>query len=187
MCWWDSRSAPCVVLLFEMSWNISGILPVSRSEFITAHFTSSRKTLTTESATTMGNCKFNKCWLEFSWVQFALCKRTHNLGTLGVKALVSRTKSEKHQLASKSLQRNHVITHFCTPLSPLPGPSCPVLLDLNSALPLLSHSQVTFKPSSAELQRWSGGAFDFENRVRVCVHNEYEYEYIWCTDTPGLL
>ena len=36
----------------------------SQSEFIAAHFTSSGKTLTVESATTMGKGKFNKCWLE---------------------------------------------------------------------------------------------------------------------------
>ena len=52
-----------------------------------------------------------------------LCKKTLNLSTLGVKALVSHTKSGKHQLASKSLQRSLTITHFCTPLSPVPSPS----------------------------------------------------------------
>ena len=93
--------------------------------------------------------------IEFSWLkavltneseaQCTLCQRTLNFDALGVKALVSHTKSEKHQLASKSLQQSHTITHFCTPPSPVPG--CPVLLDLNSAPPLLSHSQVTFKPS----------------------------------------
>ena len=34
-------------------------------------------------------------------------KRTLNLSTLSVKALVSNTKFEKHQLASKSLQRRN--------------------------------------------------------------------------------
>ena len=156
MCWWDSVSS---VLYFclnyqEHKWHFVN----SQSEFISAHFTSSGKTLTAESATTMGKGKFNKCWLEhpeFSWLkavltneseaQCTLCQRTLNFDALGVKALVSHTKSEKHQLASKSLQQSHTITHFCTPPSPVPG--CPVLLDLNSAPPLLSHSQVTFKPS----------------------------------------
>ena len=72
------------------------------------HFTSSGKTSMEESATTMGKCKLNKCWLEqpeFSWLksitnneseaQRMLCKRTLNLGTLGVKTLVSHTKSGK--------------------------------------------------------------------------------------------
>ena len=80
----------------------------------------------------MGKCKFNKCWLEqpeFSWlkakphnefeVQCTLCKRTLNLSTLGVKALVSHTKLEKHQLAFQS----HSITRWCMQLSPVPAPS----------------------------------------------------------------
>ena len=70
--------------------------------------------------------------------QSTLCERTLKLGTFGVKALVSHTKLEKHQLASKSLQRIHTITHFCTPLSPVPGPSSSSSVRLNSALPLLS-------------------------------------------------
>ena len=68
------------------------------------------------------------------------------MGTLGVKALVLHTKLEKHWLASKSVQQSHAVTHFCMPLSPVPSPSCPVLLNVTSALPLPSHSQVTFKP-----------------------------------------
>ena len=78
----------------------------------------------------MGKCHFNKCWLEqpeFSWLkavpsnefeaQCMLCKRTLNLGTL-VWKLWCHT-----QLASKSLQRRHAITHFRTPLSPVQSPS----------------------------------------------------------------
>ena len=48
--------------------------------------------------------------------QCTLCKRTLNLGTLGVKALVSHTKSEKHQLASKNIQQSHAITHIIVSL-----------------------------------------------------------------------
>ena len=62
-----------------------------------------------------------------------LCKRTRKLGTLGVKALVSHTKSEKQRLACKSLQQSHAITHFCTPLSPVPA-----LSSSSSAQPELS-------------------------------------------------
>ena len=69
-----------------------------------------------------------------------ICQRTLGLGTLGVKAQMSHAKSEKHELASKSLQRSHAITHFCTPSSPVPGPS------------------------------WSSSAWpDFEHCVCVCV------------------
>ena len=54
--------------------------------------------------------------------QRMLCRTTLNLGKL-VKPQVSHTKSEKRQLASKSLQRSHTVLHFCTPLSPVPSPS----------------------------------------------------------------
>ena len=118
MCWWDSQLALCVVLLSEVSWNVSGILPTVRLEFITAHFASSGKTSTVESATTM-ELSVN---LTSAVPHNALC-RTHNLGKLGAKALVSHTQSEKHQLTSKSLQQSHAITHFCTPLSSVPSPS----------------------------------------------------------------
>ena len=99
MCCWDSQLVLCVVLLFEITRNVSGILPTALSNFITAHFTSSGKTLIAVSATTMGKCKFSKCWFEqpeFSWLkavhndefeaQCTLCNRTLNLGTLSVKA-----------------------------------------------------------------------------------------------------
>ena len=149
----------CVALLCEVTRNVRGILPTTWSEFITAHFNSSGKTSAEEYATTMGKCKFKcvKCWLEqpeLIWLkavpdnefetQCTLCKRTLNLGTLVVKALVSHTKSEKHQLASKSLQRRHTITH----LSPVPSPSssssaCPELL-ATSAVSHSSDIQTTF-------------------------------------------
>ena len=129
MCWWDSQSATCIVLLSEVCRNVSGILPIARLEFVATYFTS----LTAESATTMWKCIFNNCWLahpEFSWLnailnneseaQCTLCKRTLKLGTLGVKVLVSHAKSEKQRLASKSLQRSHAITHCWMPLSPVP-------------------------------------------------------------------
>ena len=155
MFWWDSQLVPCVLLLSEVTKNVSGILPSAWLEFITTHFAGSRKTLTAESATTMGKCKFNKCWLEqpeFSWLkskphneseaQCILCQRILSLSTLGVKAPVSHTKSDKHQLASKRLQRSHTITHFCTPLSAVP-------------------IQASFKPSSAQLWRWKRRCFGF--------------------------
>ena len=98
----------CVALLTDVSRNVSGILPTAQVEFIAVHLASSRKTSTAESATTMGKYQFNKSWLEqpeFSWlkaephhefeVQCTLCKRTLKLGTLGMKVLVSLTKSEK--------------------------------------------------------------------------------------------
>ena len=136
MCWWDSQLVPYVIPLFEVTRNVSGILPTAWSEFITALFASSGKTSTTESAATMGKYEFNKCWLEqpeFSLLkatpndkfeeQCTLCKTTLKLGTLGVKVLVSHTKLQKHQLASKSLQQSHTITHFYTRLSQVPCPS----------------------------------------------------------------
>ena len=69
-----------------------------------------------------------KCWLEqpeFSWLKpYVIMNLKHPqlMHTFGVKVLVSHTKLEKHQLA-KSLQQSHTITHFCTPLSPVPSPS----------------------------------------------------------------
>ena len=152
-------------------------MPTAQSEFIAAHFTSSGKNSTAESATTMRKFKFNKCWLgqpEFSWLkavkimnydaQCVICQRTFNLGTLSVKALVSHTKLEKYQLTSK----RHAITHSCTPLSPVPGPSCPVLLDPNSAprLPSIGRSIQTFCGSTPTLKF---EVLPILNTVSVCV------------------
>ena len=61
MCRWFSVSSMC-----SSVWsirNVRGIFFTVRSEFISAHFTSSGKTSTSESAPTMGKCKFNKCCL----------------------------------------------------------------------------------------------------------------------------
>ena len=104
MCCWDSQFAPCVVLLSKVSRNISGI------------------------GLNNQNSVCQKLYLIMN-LKCMLCKRTLNLGSLGVKALVQHTKLEKHQLASNSLQRSHAITHFCTPSS---RPSCPVLIGPNS-------------------------------------------------------
>ena len=134
MCWWDSELVLCVVLLSEVTRNLSGILPGWN---LSPHTCQNQKDFHCGICYNYGKVKkFKKCWLEqpeFSWlkarphnefeVQCTLCKRTLNLGKLGVKALVSHTKSEKHQLASKSLQQSHTITHFCMPLSPVPGSS----------------------------------------------------------------
>lgn len=70
-CVGDSQSAPCV-LLSEVSENVSGILLTARSEFVSAHFTSSCKTSTAESSSTKGECKLKKCWFEhpeFTWLK----------------------------------------------------------------------------------------------------------------------
>ena len=176
MCWWDSVSS---VLYFclnyqEHKWHFVN----SQSEFISAHFTSSGKTLTAESATTMGKGKFNKCWLEhpeFSWLkavltneseaQCTLCQRTLNFDALGVKALVSHTKSEKHQLASKSLQQSHTITHFCTPPSPVVQFCSTWTLHHLCCLTAKWHSNHRRLNSDVE----SGGVLDFEHCVRVCT------------------
>lgn len=88
----------------------------------------------------MGKCVFNEAWLAVSdfrgWLEAVptnryearcrLCKKTIQLGTLGVKALESHSKAEKHQLAVKSLERAQAITQFCSPPPPSssgPGPS----------------------------------------------------------------
>ena len=137
-----------VRLLSEVFRNISGILPTARSEFIAAHFASSGKTLTVESATTMGKCWLDR--LEFSWLkskphnefeaQCTLCKRTLNLGSHKIgKTPVSFQKSR------------HTSVHLC---HQFPVQVYPVLLDLISGPPPLSRRQATFKPSSAQLRRW---------------------------------
>ncbi|XP_062374792.1 uncharacterized protein LOC134062699 [Sardina pilchardus] len=73
----------------------------------------------------MGKCKFNDSWLakeEFSaWLKrlpddseayCTLCKRTLKLGTLGIKALESHTKSTKHQESANSARNSHGIAQF---------------------------------------------------------------------------
>ncbi|XP_063731298.1 uncharacterized protein LOC134858964 isoform X3 [Eleginops maclovinus] len=76
----------------------------------------------------MGKCKFNDNWLSIG--QFAdwlkrvpaddseayctFCKRTLKLGTLGIKALESHTKSSKHQESANAARNSHGIALFCS-------------------------------------------------------------------------
>ena len=170
--------------------NVSGILPTAQSEFISAHFTSSGKTSTAESATTMGKFKLKIVGLNIQNSSHKIMNLWRSVrsarGPLTLAHSVwkcwCRTRNRTHQLDSKSLQRRHAITHPCTPLSPVPSPICPVLLD-SSAPPLLSYSWATFKPSSVQLQRWKRRWFRFWTPctvrgiitlvlcVCVCVHN----------------
>ncbi|XP_063731263.1 uncharacterized protein LOC134858940 isoform X2 [Eleginops maclovinus] len=76
----------------------------------------------------MGKCKFNDNWLSIG--QFAdwlkrvpaddseayctFCKRTLKLGTLGIKALESHTKSSKHQESANAARNSHGIAQFCS-------------------------------------------------------------------------
>lgn len=83
----------------------------------------------------MGKCTFNLAWLDDDemkrWLKpvannkyqafCTLCKKTLELASLGLKALHSHAKSERHQLSVKGLQRVQAITQFCSPS--LPGSS----------------------------------------------------------------
>ncbi|TKS80447.1 hypothetical protein D9C73_013320 [Collichthys lucidus] len=83
----------------------------------------------------MGKCTFNSAWLDDDemkrWLKpvannkyqafCTLCKKTLELASLGLKALHSHAKSERHQLSVKGLQRVQAITQFCSPS--LPGSS----------------------------------------------------------------
>ncbi|XP_077085755.1 uncharacterized protein LOC143737776 isoform X2 [Siphateles boraxobius] len=74
----------------------------------------------------MGKCKFSDTWLEKSefraWLKPVannafeaycfLCKKAIKLGTLGVRALESHSKSEKHLTAVKGLQQTTAISQF---------------------------------------------------------------------------
>lgn len=82
----------------------------------------------------MGKCKFNDNWRErFEWVKrvpnnnceayCTLCKRALKLGTLGVKALESHQKSDKHQASEKSKRESHAMTPFCSVASTEGGTS----------------------------------------------------------------
>ena len=179
MCWWDSQSAPFVVLLSEVWRNVSGILPTAWWNLST-HASPVPERLWLRNLlqlcesvylTSVGlNIQISvglKAILDNEFeAQCTLCKRTLKLGTLGMKALVSHTKSEKHWLASKSLQRSHAITHCCMPLSAVPG-----LISSTSArselwrLVVKRHSNRLHLNSDDEI----GGALDFEHRLCVCV------------------
>ena len=133
MCRWDSQLVPCVVLLPEET---STPNPSAVPE----------KASTEESATTMGKSKFNKCWLEqpeFSWLKAVKSWIWSTVYALQDDPQLGHTKSEKHQLASKRLQWSHTCHQ-------LPAQVHPVLLGPNSAPPLPSRIQATFKPSSAQ-------------------------------------
>lgn len=83
----------------------------------------------------MGKCTFNMVWLDDdafkSWLKpvannkyqayCTLCKKTLELSSLGIKALHSHGKSERHQGSLKGLQGMQTITQFWSPS--LPGPS----------------------------------------------------------------
>ena len=142
MCWWDSQSAPCVVLLSEVPRNVSVILPTARSEFFAVHFASSGKFLTAESATTMG-----KCWLEqpeFSWLKAVL--------NYEFEAQIGHIWYLK---VSSEVTLSHTFVHLC---HQFPFQVHPVLLDPNS-VPSRSHE--TIKPSLVQLRCWKQRCFGF--------------------------
>lgn len=73
----------------------------------------------------MGKCKFSDTWLEKSefstWLKSVanvfeayciLCKKAIKLGTLGVRALESHAKSDKHLTVVKGLQQTTAISQF---------------------------------------------------------------------------
>ena len=76
----------------------------------------------------MGKCKFNDLWLQDeqfnAWLKpvegntyeahCTLCKKTFKLGTLGIKALESHCKSEKHKAVIKWQQQTLSISHYCS-------------------------------------------------------------------------
>ncbi|KAL6471512.1 hypothetical protein MHYP_G00201620 [Metynnis hypsauchen] len=109
----------------------------------------------------MGKCVFNSDFR--SWLQAVssnlyeahckLCKKTIQLGTLGVKALESHAKAEKHQLATKSLQRTQAITQFCassppSSLSSVPGPA-----GLHRSIPSASANDIRATLGSSETSK----------------------------------
>lgn len=75
----------------------------------------------------MGKCKFSDTWLEKTefraWLRpvannvfeayCLVCKKVIKLGTLGVRALESHAKSEKHLTVVNGLQQTTVISQFC--------------------------------------------------------------------------
>lgn len=75
----------------------------------------------------MGKCKFSDTWLEKTefraWLRpvannvfeayCLVCKKAIKLGTLGVRALESHAKSEKHLTVVKGLQQTTAISQFC--------------------------------------------------------------------------
>lgn len=83
----------------------------------------------------MGKCKFNDLWLQNehfnAWLKpeegnayeahCALCKKTLKLGTLGIKALESHRKSEKHKEIIECQQQTLSISHYCS----TPGAGAP--------------------------------------------------------------
>src|SRR4029434_5988240 len=88
----------------------------------------------------MGKCKFNEICLKNSafsaWLKpvknnpfearCTLCKKTLKLASLGIKALESHGRSEKHNATLKSQQQTPAITQFCSgSLGASPGPSNP--------------------------------------------------------------
>lgn len=90
----------------------------------------------------MGKCRFSSIWLEKNeykdWLRpvanndfeayCLLCKKAIKLGTLGVRALSSHAKSEKHLTAVKGLKQTTAVSQFCQASvgSTLPrqGPHC---------------------------------------------------------------
>ena len=88
----------------------------------------------------MGKCIFNMLWIDDgafkSWLKpvannkyqayCTLCKKTIELSSLGIQALNSHAKSERHKVSLKGLQRVQAITQFCSPVQAphgIPGPS----------------------------------------------------------------
>ena len=76
----------------------------------------------------MGKCKFSDLWLRderfHAWLKpvtgnafeayCTLCKKGLKLGTLGVKALESHSKSEKHKAAIKCQEQTSSISQYCS-------------------------------------------------------------------------
>ena len=132
MCWWDSQTALCVVLLSEVSRDV------------VAFCQQPGRNLSLHTSPVLERLRLRnllQLWESLNLTSVGLNK----IGKTPVSFWKS-VKSNYHTLLYAFVTR-------C--------PSCPVLLDPNSVPPLLSRSRATFKLSSAQLRRWKRRCFRF--------------------------
>ncbi|XP_046874041.1 uncharacterized protein LOC124466288 isoform X2 [Hypomesus transpacificus] len=124
----------------------------------------------------MGKCSFKESWLEHidfrCWLvavpssryeaRCNLCLKNIKLGTLGVKALESHARAEKHKVAIKCLQRTQPISEFCA--SPLPS------LPSSSSMPGPSGLQRNIAAPSNDLRATFGSTDTSKAEVLWILH-----------------
>lgn len=134
----------------------------------------------------MGKCKFNLCWLSRAdfkdWLRPVknndfegychICKKCIKLGTLGVRALESHAKCEKHQSAIKTVNRTIDIGQFCQTTTAESIATNPVSLPLPLASTSLQALQSCLPASrpSTDLRTTFGSTPTLEAEVLWVLH-----------------